>query len=224
MWGAAGGERTVNMSKSSRKLNKKKEKAAKVETRRRDAGLREQMKEQMEAGEYAEALGSLAELVKDNSYDPDLMYDGAYSYFMVGDYERATKWVDMVMDLAPYHIPARILLARLCILNEREEGALAISDALLAGSRAMLTEDQAQDLNDILEYYYRCEPERIRADYPMWQPLWQGRRKRRRCRRNRQKARLLPWQEPGRRHLRCRKRQRQKPMSRNRPRQILKQS
>ena len=33
------------MSKSSRKLNKKKEKAAKVETRRRDAGLREQMKE-----------------------------------------------------------------------------------------------------------------------------------------------------------------------------------
>lgn len=166
MWGAAGGERTVNMSKSSRKLNKKKEKAAKVETRRRDAGLREQMKEQMEAGEYAEALGSLAELVKDNSYDPDLMYDGAYSYFMVGDYERATKWVDMVMDLAPYHIPARILLARLCILNEREEGALAISDALLAGSRAMLTEDQAQDLNDILEYYYRCEPERIRADYP----------------------------------------------------------
>ena len=154
------------MSKSSRKLNKKKEKAAKVETRRRDAGLREQMREQMEAGEYAEALGSLAELVKDNSYDPDLMYDGAYSYFMVGDYERATKWVDMVMDLAPYHIPARILLARLCILNEREEGALAISDALLAGSRAMLTEDQAQDLNDILEYYYRCEPERIRADYP----------------------------------------------------------
>ena len=153
--GAAGGERTVNMSKSSRKLNKKKEKAAKVETRRRDAGLREQMREQMEAGEYAEALGSLAELVKDNSYDPDLLYDGAYSYFMVGDYERATRWVDMVMDLAPYHIPARILLARLCILNEREEGALALADALLDKNRAMLTEDQAQDLNDILEYYYK---------------------------------------------------------------------
>ncbi len=160
------GERTVNMSKSSRKLNKKKEKAAKVDTHRRGAGLREQMKEQMEAGDYAEALGSLAELIKDNSYDPDLLYDGAYCYFMVGDYERAVRWVDMVMDLAPYHIPARILLARLCILNEREESALAMSDALLAGSRDMLTEDQAQDLNDILEYYYRCEPERIRSEYP----------------------------------------------------------
>ena len=154
------------MSKSSRKLNKKKEKAAKVDTHRRGAGLREQMKEQMEAGDYAEALGSLAELIKDNSYDPDLLYDGAYCYFMVGDYERAVRWVDMVMDLAPYHIPARILLARLCILNEREESALAMSDALLAGSRDMLTEDQAQDLNDILEYYYRCEPERIRSEYP----------------------------------------------------------
>lgn len=154
------------MSKSSRKLHKKKEKAAQVQFRQRDAGLREQMKEQMESGDYAEALTSLADLVKDNSYDPDLMYDGAYCYFMVGDYERATKWVDMVMDLAPYHIPARILLARLCIINEREEGALALADVLLAGSREMLTEDQAQDLNDILEYYYRCEPERIRKDYP----------------------------------------------------------
>ena len=164
--GGAEGERTVHMSKSSRKLHKKKEKAAQVQIRQRAAGLREQMKEQMEAGDYAEALATLAELVKDNSYDPDLLYDGAYSYFMVGDYERATKWVDMVMDLAPYHIPARILLARLCILNEREEGALALSDALLASSREMLTEDQAQDLNDILEYYYRCEPERIRQEYP----------------------------------------------------------
>lgn len=154
------------MSKSSRKLHKKKEKAAQVQFRQRDAGLREQMKEQMESGDYAEALTSLADLVKDNSYDPDLMYDGAYCYFMVGDYERATKWVDMVMDLAPYHIPARILLARLCIINEREEGALALADVLLAGSREMLTEDQSQDLNDILEYYYRCEPERIRKDYP----------------------------------------------------------
>lgn len=164
--GDAAGERTVNMSKSSRKLNKKKEKANKMEIRRRDAGLREQMKEQMEAGDYAEALGSLAELVKDNSYDPDLLYDGAYCYFMVGDYERSTKWVDMVMDLAPYHIPARILLARLCILNEREEGALSLSDVLLASNRELLTEEQSQDLNDILEYYYRCEPERIRAEYP----------------------------------------------------------
>ena len=159
-------ERMIHMSKSSRKLNKKKEKAAKVELKARAAGLREQMREQMEEGDYAEALSSLAELVKDNSYDPDLLYDGAYCYFMVGDYERATKWVDMVMDLAPYHIPARILLARLCILNEREEGALSLSDALLSANRDMLTEDQAQDLNDILEYYYRCEPERIRKEYP----------------------------------------------------------
>lgn len=164
--GDAAEERTVNMSKSSRKLNKKKEKANKMENSHRDAGLREQMKEQMEAGEYSEALGSLAELVKDNSYDPDLLYDGAYCYFMVGDYERSAKWVDMVMDLAPYHIPARILLARLCILNEREEGALSLSDVLLASNREMLTEEQSQDLNDILEYYYRCEPERIRAEYP----------------------------------------------------------
>ena len=164
--GEAGEERTIDMGKSSRKLNKKKEKATKVELKVRAAGLREQMGEQMEAGEYAEALGSLAELVKDNSYDPDLLYDGAYCYFMVGDYERATKWVDMVMDLAPYHIPARILLVRLCILNEREEGALSLANALLEANRTMLTEDQTQDLNDILEYYYRCEPERIRKDYP----------------------------------------------------------
>ena len=159
-------ERTVNMSKSSRKLHKKKEKIARAQLAEKDAGLKAKLEEQMAAEEYADALATLADLVEDKSYDADLMYDGALAYFMLGDYERATKWVDMVMDTAPYHIPARILLARLCILNEREEGALALSDALLAADREKLSEEQAQDLNDILEYYYRCEPERIRADYP----------------------------------------------------------
>ena len=64
--GDAAGERTVNMSKSSRKLNKKKEKATKVELKVRAAGLREQMGEQMEALTVSSthaAVGSLARFV-----------------------------------------------------------------------------------------------------------------------------------------------------------------
>ena len=36
-------------------------------------------------------------------YDAETMYAGAYSYFMLGDYNRAAQWIKSTLAFAPKH-------------------------------------------------------------------------------------------------------------------------
>jgi tetratricopeptide (TPR) repeat protein len=85
---------------------------------------------------------------------------------MVGDYDRAARWVDNTLGLTPGHVAAQILLSRLCILEDQTEKALAVLDNMLSISRSRLTQEQQEELADILEYYGREDPEHIEKDYP----------------------------------------------------------
>jgi len=77
---------------------------------------------QMADEEYAKALGTVAAMIEKGIKDADAFYDAAYSYFMSGDYERATQWVDNTLSLVPHHVRARILLAlALLKTNDRDE-------------------------------------------------------------------------------------------------------
>lgn len=141
------------------KWNKKKEQATAAELKRELAG-------QMADEEYGEALGTVAAMIEKGVKDADAFYDAAYSYFMSGDYERATEWVDNTLRLAPEHVQARILLARICLLEERMSDGLAIFEFVLKNYEAALSEEDREDLGEVLDYYGTTKAEEIRAGYP----------------------------------------------------------
>jgi len=98
---------------SNWKKNARQGKAASLDEMKRELAA------QMADEEYGEALGTVAAMIEAGLQDADAFYDAAYSYFMSGDYERATEWVDNTLRFAPQHVGARILLARICLLEER---------------------------------------------------------------------------------------------------------
>lgn len=154
------------MGKAARRMKKKEEQAKAAETRQENARWEEKLKKQMAAGQYAEAIETLAELVKGNDIKPEFMYDAAYAYFMVGDYERAGQWINNTLTYEPGNIPVRILLARLLILQEREDDGLAIFDFVLDKGLASLTEEQKDEIEEIVEFYGRSEREKVQRNYP----------------------------------------------------------
>ena len=154
------------MGKAARRMKKKEEQTKAAETRQENARWEEKLKKQMVAGQYAEAIETLAELVKGNDIKPEFMYDAAYAYFMVGDYERAGQWINNTLTYEPGNIPVRILLARLLILQEREDDGLAIFDFLLDKGLASLTEEQKDEIEEIVEFYGRSEREKVQRNYP----------------------------------------------------------
>lgn len=154
------------MGKAARKMKKKQVQAETAQSRQANARWETLLAEQMKAGKYAEAIETLAELVKGDDIKPEFMYDAAYAYFMVGDYERAGQWINHTLSYAPGHIPVRILLARLLILQERQDDGLAVFDFVLDKGADTLTEAQRDEIEEIVEFYGRSEGEKIRRSYP----------------------------------------------------------
>ena len=154
------------MGKAARKMKKKQVQAETAQSRQANARWETLLAEQMKAGKYAEAIETLAELVKGDDIKPEFMYDAAYAYFMVGDYERAGQWINHTLSYAPGHIPVRILLARLLILQERQDDGLAVFDFVLDKGADTLTEAQRDEIEESVEFYGRSEGEKIRRSYP----------------------------------------------------------
>lgn len=126
-----------------------------------------QLIEQIEKESYNEAIMTLATMVQAKSFDADCLYQGAYAYFMLGDYQRATQWVENTLQYDGQNVAARLLLARICILEDRPDEALAIFEFLLKNFSANLDANQREDVRDILDFYGTGEPEKIRQNYPV---------------------------------------------------------
>lgn len=154
------------MGKASRKLMKKQLKVQMEERESQMDTLKEKVRKLVEQEKYAEAINTMAGLAELKCMDPEVMYEGAFCYFMIGDYDRAAKWIDNTLTYAPEHIMARILLARLCILQERTGDALAIFDHVLDQAESLLDEETREEVEEILEYYGRNEPEKLLVHYP----------------------------------------------------------
>lgn len=128
--------------------------------------MKRELAGQMEDEEYGEALGTVAAMIEKGIEDAGAFYDAAYSYFMSGDYERAAQWVDNTLRLAPAHVRARILLARLCLLEERTTDALAIFEFVLKNYEAALSAEEREELSEVLDYYGTTKEEELCANYP----------------------------------------------------------
>ncbi len=85
----------------------------------------------MEKEDYNLVLERIAELIRNKVYDADAMYAGAYSYFRLGDYERAADWVNNTLTYALGHLQAHVLLGHLCLVEDRVEEAMALYEYVL---------------------------------------------------------------------------------------------
>ena len=154
------------MGKASRKMKKKQQQEA-------EAGLQAEVKtteqklfRQIEEEAYSEALDTLVELVQKKSVSPQAMYAGAYAYFMMGDYDRAANWIDNTLRYAPNHVAARILLARLCILQDKADAGLAIFDLLTDKFLPAMKEEERDEIESLAGFYGRNESDKVKREYP----------------------------------------------------------
>lgn len=128
--------------------------------------LKRKLAAQMEDEKYGAALGTVASMIEKGITDAEAFYDAAYSYFMSGDYERATEWLDNTLRLAPQHVEARILLARVCLLEGRSADGLAIFEFVLKNYAAALSAEDREDIREVLGYYGTAKEVEIRSGYP----------------------------------------------------------
>ena len=150
-----------------KKIKENQAEKRKPEVTQEQKQLEEKIRRHMEYEQYPEVLETLAERIQLNEeVQPEFLYDGAYAYFMLGDYERATSWVDNVLTYDHGNLKARILLARICILEDRVENGLAVFDFVLKNGENSLAEEEQEEIEDIVSYYVRRDEERIRRQYP----------------------------------------------------------
>lgn len=161
------------MSKASRRMMKQRNRQASAQAKEVQKNAQQltemeakDLQHLFETEQYADYINRLAEIVQEGHYDEDALYRGAYSYFMLGDYLRAANMVNDVLTVSPMHLEARILLARICLLDDRTDDGLAIFDFILEHFKEQLTEAQTDDLKDVLDYYANTETENIRKNFP----------------------------------------------------------
>jgi len=145
------------MGKSSKKLAKNQKKNKLVE-------LKAKITEYKEAGNVKEALDIVIELFNLKCYDVEVLFDAAELYFLDGDYERAAVWADKTMEFEGSHIGARILLSRICFLQNRPKDGLAVLEFILNTTKH-LTDQQAEAIQEILESLESSTSE-LCAEYP----------------------------------------------------------
>lgn len=156
-------KRTTAIKSGQIKIGSKKEEENRI---MRNIEMEKKLAEQKENSDYAGMIETLAELVKGKDIKPEFMYDAAYAYFMLGDYERAATWAGNTLTYDQGNVPVRILLARLCILQERTDDGLAIFDFVLNNDMNELTDDEKEEIEEITEFYGRTERDKIVRSFP----------------------------------------------------------
>lgn len=140
------------MGSFKNKINNNKKKKMENATANELIKLKKQMKEQYAAGEYVEAMDTMAEIAQHKKMDPEIMSMGAQCYFMTGDYERATKWVNNTLTYDPNNISARLLLGRLCFVEDKPQDGFAILTFVIEKMQSALKDEDKEVIMEMLGY------------------------------------------------------------------------
>ncbi|WP_298593342.1 CDC27 family protein [uncultured Mitsuokella sp.] len=124
------------------------------------------MRELMEKKQYARALEMLAEIVRQKEVKPEFLYDGAYAYFMLGDYDRAADWVTNTLTYAGMSVKARLLLARICLAKGRTDDAMKLLEFLLTKEAAQLDAAKKNEIRMIGSSLAYRDTARTHRDFP----------------------------------------------------------
>ncbi len=115
---------------------------------------------------YAEALNYMPDVLRQEEMKPEFFYRTAYCYFMQGDYERASKWIDDALGAMPGDIQTLLLLAKICTLCNRSEDGLAVLDMLVKNAKEQLSGTQQEEVKDCSLAFLRKDKEAARKNYP----------------------------------------------------------
>lgn len=128
--------------------------------------LKKKMKDQYAAGEYVEAMDTMAEIARHKKMDPEIMAMGANCYFMTEDYERAAKWVNNTLTYDPNNISARLLLGRLCFVEDKPQDGFAVLSFVVEKLQAGMKDEDKEKLLDMLGYCHDNMGDMM-AQYPV---------------------------------------------------------
>ena len=155
----------IQMARLKNKINKNRMKKRNNQAKQVLTGLKHDMQQFMEAEDYTAAMDVMAEMAVNKQMDGEIMYWGAQCYFFTGDFERAEKWVNNALNSGYNSVGLKMLLATLCMSEERNEDAFKLCEvALTEGIEGMSQQDQEifDNFMDNISYGY----DELVAQYP----------------------------------------------------------
>lgn len=147
----------IQMARLKNKINKNRMKKRNNQAKQVLTGLKHDMQQFMEAEDYTAAMDIMAEMASNKQMDGEIMYWGAQCYFFTGDFERAEKWVNNALNNGYNSVGVKMLLATLCMSEERNEDAFKLCEvALTEGIEGMSKQDQEifDNFMDNISYGY----------------------------------------------------------------------
>ena len=131
------------MARLKNKINKNRMKKRNNQAKQVLTSLKHDMQQFMEAEDYTAAMDVMAEMAANKQMDGEIMYWGAQCYFFTGDFERAEKWVNNALNNGYNSVGVKMLLATLCMTEERNEDAFKLCEVVLTeGIEGMSKQDQ----------------------------------------------------------------------------------
>lgn len=155
----------IQMARLKNKINKNRMKKRNNQAKQILTGLKHDMQQFMEAEDYTAAMDVMAEMAANKQMDGEIMYWGAQCYFFTGDFERAEKWVNNALNNGYNSGGLKMLLATLCMTEERNEDAFKLCDVVLTeGIEGMSKQDQEifDNFMDNISYGY----DELVSEYP----------------------------------------------------------
>lgn len=158
------------MAKLKNKVMQKKQHKAWEKNQKDSNALKQEMQQLMQSKDYATALEVMAEIAGTGLMDVETMYWGARCYFLLGDYDRAAKWLDNTLARQSDYLPAKVLLSALCIAQKRYEDGLKLGEYVLTKGAGQLAEEDKDVLKKGLEYVAAVQKVLFK-DYPACRSL-----------------------------------------------------
>lgn len=155
----------IQMARLKNKINKNRMKKRNNQAKQVLTGLKHDMQQFMEAEDYTAAMDVMAEMAANKQMDGEIMYWGAQCYFFTGDFERAEKWVNNALNNGYNSVGVKMLLATLCMTEERNEDAFKLCEAVFTeGTEGMSKQDQEifDNFIDNISYGY----DELVSEYP----------------------------------------------------------
>lgn len=155
----------IQMARLKNKINKNRMKKRNNQAKQVLTGLKHDMQQFMKAEDYTAAMDIMAEMAANKQMDGEIMYWGAQCYFFTGDFERAEKWVNNALNNGYNSAGLKMLLATLCMAEERSEEAFKLCEAVLTeGIEGMSQQEQEifDNFMDNISYGY----DELMSKYP----------------------------------------------------------
>lgn len=153
------------MARMKKKINKNRMNKKNVQAKQAFTGLKHDMQQLMAEEGYVDAIDVMAEMATNRQMDGEVMYWGAQCYFMTGDFARAERWVSNALNNGYNSASLKILLATLCMTEERDEEGFELCEAALTEGMGEMTSQEKEIFDEFMDNI-RYGYDELAAKYP----------------------------------------------------------